>query len=396
MSHGPIESVYQGRDRRERRTAAGPAASLPLLDTAQRELLIRWARADGLTRQREALLSHAGASHLEMAEQLIDLLLQQGWLSVRERCVRGVWQLQAVTWLDLAGLKKLLGLDSRQGRQARREELLTALAVWAETYPDLAPAARALQDQRVLPVDKLSERIALLGSVAEWQAQQRTGTRRDFALAARRGTKSLSESEWAWLEACLDLPALGIERFVPQLWLAGCLSLVWQERRCDLQALHCVGLAAADLLKLTGAMAPTRYWLIENRASFERQAMQRDAEVALIWLPGRPPSSWMSAVTALLEHAPAPALISADPDPAGVDIALTAGALWQARSLHWQPHAMGAEALAAATRTRPLDEHHDRPLLARLRARVDLPDELAALCQYMSAHGVKAEQEGWL
>jgi hypothetical protein len=136
--------------------------------------------------------------------------------------------------------------------------------------------------------------------------------------------------------------------------------------------------------------------LIENRASFERQAMQRDVDTALIWLPGRPPSSWLHAVGALLDHAPAPALVSADPDPAGVEIALTAGALWQARSLPWQPHEMGADTLAAAPRTRPLNGHHDRPVLARLKARTDLPPELTALCNYMSTHGVKAEQEGWL
>lgn len=396
MSPGPVESFYQGRDRRERRAAVGLPASWPLLSLPQRELLTRWARADGLTRQREVLLRQAGPSQLEMAEQLIDLLMQHGWLSVKERRVQGAWQLQAITWLDLAGLKTALGLDSRQDRQARREELLTALAGWVLDQPDLAPAVQALKDQQGLPVDRLAERIALLSSLADWQAEQRTGTRRDFALAARDDTKSLSDAEWAWLETSLDLPAMGIERFVPQLWLAGDLSLAWGHRCCDLQALHCVGLSAADLLTLTGAAAPVCYWLIENRASFERQAMQRDAGVALIWLPGRPPSTWLRAVGCLLDHAPASALVSADPDPAGVEIALTAGALWQARSLPWKPHEMGVHALAAALRTRALDEHHDRPLLARLKARTDMPHELTALCEYMSTHGVKAEQEGWL
>lgn len=396
MSEGPVDAVYQGRDRRERRLAAGLPTSWPLLSAPQRQLLTQWARADALTRQREALLRQAGTHQLEMAEQLIDLLMRHGWLSVKERWVQGSWLLQSITWLDLAGLKAALGLDSKQERQARRDELLAALAEWAVDHAALSPAVQALKDQPSLPVDKLAERIALLRAVAEWQAEQRTGTRRDFALAARDGTKSLSDAEWAWLEACLDLPVLGIERFAPQLWLAGSLRLAWGDRICDLQALHCLGLCATDLRRLTGAVAPRRYWLIENRASFERQALQRDDDVALIWLPGRPPGSWLLAVGALLDHAPAPALVSADPDPAGVEIAMTAGALWQARSLPWQPHAMGAEALAAAPRKRPLDDHHDRPLLTRLAARADLPDELSALCEYMRSHGVKAEQEGWL
>lgn len=232
-------------------------------------------------------------------------------------------------------------------------------------------------------------------ALAAWRVDQRTGKRRDFALEARHDTKALSEAEWTWLDSCLDLPGLGVERFAPQLWLAGALSLHWGGQRCELQALHCVGLPAHDLAKLTGAVAPERYWLIENRASFERQAMSREPGTALIWLPGRPPSSWLAAVGALLDHAPAPALISADPDPAGVEIALTAASLWQSRSLAWLPHLMGVEQLLTA-KTRPLDDHHDRPLLARLRARGELPDALSTLCQYMDHHGVKAEQEGWL
>ncbi len=395
MSPDEVRTEYKGLRARERCVASHTPDHLPLLNPGQRELLTQWARADGLTRQRDALFRQAGGHRLEMAEHLVDMLMRHGWLSVKERLVHGAWQLTSVTWRDLAGLKAALGLDSAEDRSTRREQLLAEVAAWAASQPGFERAVEALTAQRLLPLAKLAERIALLKALAAWRADQRTGTRRDFALEARHDTKALSEAEWTWLDTCLDLPGLGVERFAPQLWLAGALSLHWGSHRCELQALHCVGLPALDLGRLTGAEGPQRYWLIENRASFERQAANRAPGVALIWLPGRPASSWLAAVEALLDRAPAPALISADPDPAGVEIALTAASLWQARSLVWQPHLMGVAQLQAA-KTRPLDDHHDRALIARLRARSDLPDVLTALCKYMEQHGVKAEQEGWL
>lgn len=140
--------------------------------------------------------------------------------------------------------------------------------------------------------------------------------------------------------------------------------------------------------------APQRYWLIENRASFERQAQHLPEGVCLIWLPGRPSQAWQQALAWLLAQAPAPADISCDPDPAGVDIALTAGALWNAAQQPWRCTHMAAEHWAQGT-TRPLNAHDER-LLAQLLGRTDLPADLAALCVHMQAQGDKAEQEGWL
>jgi len=149
-------------------------------------------------------------------------------------------------------------------------------------------------------------------------------------------------------------------------------------------------------LSVAQAIPPQRYWLIENRASFERQAAQREPDVALIWLPGRPPGEWMLAVGALLDRAPASARISADPDPAGVEIALTAGSLWEQRGLTWEPHLMGVEQLRSTRQTLPLDAHHDPATLARLQDRPGVPKALRELCAHMAREQVKAEQEGWL
>lgn len=106
------------------------------------------------------------------------------------------------------------------------------------------------------------------------------GLRRDFALKARDSTKSIGAADWRWLESSFDL----------------------------------------ERLRIT-----------------ERQAQELPAGELLLWLPGRPSTAWMEAIAHLLRLAPAPSRISADADPAGVYIACTVGALWEAQgpTLRW-------------------------------------------------------------
>lgn len=150
-----------------------------------------------------------------------------------------------------------------------------------------------------------------------------------------------------------------------------------------------------DLARAEHVSTPARWWLIENRASFERQAIERKRGVVLVWMPGRPSSGWLAAVGHLLERAPAPAWISVDADPAGVDIACGVGALWASRGLAWEPYRMGITQWEATAQHWPLNEH-DRRLLTVLLARPDLPPELKRLCERMQEDGRKAEQEAWL
>jgi hypothetical protein len=112
-------------------------------------------------------------------------------------------------------------------------------------------------------------------------------------------------------------------------------------------------------------------------------------------MPGRPSTAWLRAVAHLLRLAPAPAWISADADPAGVDIACSVGALWTERGQPWEPHRMGVAEWNATAQRWPLNDH-DRALLARLLAEPALAPDLRALCEAMLREGRKAEQEGWL
>jgi hypothetical protein len=392
------------------RSAPGPVSEqLRLLDADLAELLRRWLRSDSVRRGRAALLQEAGPLGIERAELLCELLLREGWVVRRERLTGGAWQWEAIVWRDLARLQSLLGVASPRQRSQERQSRVDAAAAWLQTRRDdtassaldpdlldeLTRALEQLREDKGLRLDILTTRLQLLRALAEWHDAEAQGSRRDFALRALGTTKAVGEADWRWLQACFDLKRLRIARFAPVAWLAGDLLLEWGGQRMQFGHLHFMAMPLADLCRATAASGPKRWWLIENRASFERQAQAPHPGTLLVWMPGRPPDAWLQAIAHLLGLAPAPAWISADADPAGVDIACTAGALWTNRGLQWQPHQMGAAQLAASNQHWPLNAH-DHRLLAVLMARADLPLELRALCEAMTREGRKAEQEGWM
>lgn len=388
----------------------GPVPQDLSLELAEyRDLLVRWVRDEANRRTRSVLLQQSAGYGIERAEASCERLLRAGWVERRERLVGGQWQWEWIAWRDLERLQQLLGVSGKRHRLAEREALLGEAWAWFEgrTAADgsagdpellerLASALRQLSEDRLLKPEALSTRIALLKALAEWYDSGAEGTRRDFALKALGTSKAVGEADWRWLDACFDLERVRISNFAPMLWLAGKASLRWGSDRVDLAALHVAGIPISDIRKLQGVNGPlSGYWLIENRASFERQAQSLAADQILLWLPGRPSEVWMEAVAHLVQVAPAPARISADADPAGVDIACTAGAIWQAGEQPWQPYRMGVGELESTSQRWFLNEH-DRKLLMRLSSRGDLPPELAELCEAMQREGRKAEQESWL
>lgn len=61
--------------------------------------------------------------------------------------------------------------------------------------------------------------------------------------------------------------------------------------------------AHAPVWRAGSGGVPRRYWLIENRASFERQALAAAPGPCVVWLPGQPPQSWREAMQ-WLQHRP--------------------------------------------------------------------------------------------
>lgn len=390
---------------RQRMAALDPPEALPLLSKEDKELLAIWVRKDNASRSRDALLKEAGISQIDRAEALCDWLLQAGWISRKEKLQGGSWHWERLTWRDLDRLKSLMGVGSRALRDEARTQRIKLAQSWlrslaedinTELRDSVTQAVEQLDSEVALRVDILATRLDMLTSLVEWSQAHKTGTRRDFALFAGEHTKSIGASDWKWLERFFDLERWGVTRFLPMILMAGDVQLVWKEQVVDLASVRCLAIPMADVLRMTAVKgSPDHWWLIENRASFERQSGQRPAGVLMAWLPGRPSQDWLDAVGHLLRLMPAPLKVSADADPAGIDIALTVAALWRDHGQVWEPYRMGISEWQAASQQWPLNAH-DVALLERLFRDENLPRELEGLGRAMLAEGRKAEQEGWL
>ncbi len=353
-----------------------------------RNLLLQW--LDGAAKRRwNTLIERAGNTGFGVAHELIDALLRAGLVETDESRERGQWKIQQVTFIERGALRAALGLPDTDALRAQLAEEIASppldtrlLPLWTELAD--YPPSRGL------------ERCALLRKTDAWIADHRFGTRRDFALFARGGTKAVSGAEWKWLEALVDFGDFGIEKHTPALWLRAPLTLRFGDRSIDLAAApDMIGLSPATLALLDSVDGHIGCWrVIENRTSFERVAREQGGADGVIWLPGFAPSWWKEALRKILHCKPAPARIACDPDPAGINIALDAGAVWQSCGLAWSPWKMNVCDLMQLDARPPLSSH-DKVVLEQLVARA-LPAELRDLANWMQAHGEKGEQEGYL
>jgi hypothetical protein len=386
----------EGGTRLDRRRAAHlpewPGKPISLSED-ERRLLCEWADGSASVRKWDRLRELAGIARLELADRLIAKLLQLGVCVLREKFQKAVWRGVEVSWIDLASLQRELGLATAADKFAEKAEIEAHLkALFAD---ELVGEVAGQLHAAVLALSAKRARAELLAGLSSWVRAQATGLRQDFALHARPHTKAVKATEWAWLEACFDLAGLGIGRFMPMLSIAGCSRLRWPDAEMGLRAVPFLALPCDSVAGIAAVSnPPSYYWLIENRACFEKQAVQRPQGCCLIWTAGRPNNSWLRAMQALLLRAPAPAWISADADPAGIEIALAAAGPWRACGLPWEPRYMDEELLRDAKR-QPLNSY-DTQCLQRLRADDHLPASLRELADALHVLQGKAEQESWL
>lgn len=376
------------RRRRLRRALNANMHELAAWPAAWRDLLREW--LDGASKRRwDTLISRAGNARFNIAHELLRALLSAGLIETDESREQGQWKTRQVTFIDPAAMRSTLGMPDTAALRAQLAHEIASPPIDNRLTPlwnDLAahPPSRGLT------------RCALLRRLDTWLAENRFGTRRDFALFARGGTKAVSSAEWQWLETLPDFDAFGIERHAPALWLRAPLTLCFGEKTIDLSAIpDMIGLSSATFDALDEIKGNIVCWrLVENRTSFERAAREHGAVDGVIWLPGFAPSWWKKSVRRILQHKPAPAEIACDPDPAGINIALDAGAVWQSCGLAWAPWKMDAHALMQLDARSPLTSH-DKVLLEQLSVRT-LPAPLHDLANWMQAHDEKGEQEGYL
>jgi hypothetical protein len=353
-----------------------------------------WTRRASASNSRckwETLLSAAGGAAFETAHDLLEALLGGGRARVYETWRDGRWQPLWIEFVALREFRVALGMpDPAAQRAAMVQELAALLAdPAAADFHEAAEAAASLRPALALA------RLQLLAALALWSAPAQA-TRRDFAQFARGDTKAITSAEWDWLDARVDLLACGIGGHAPLLCIAAPITLSLPRGALNLDAApDFIALPPATLDVATAAHGQINGWtLVENRTSFERVARNRGVDQGVLWLPGFAPGWWQAAITRLLRLAPAPARIACDPDPAGIEIATNAGALWHAAGLDWQPWRMSTTDLASLPRRKPLSAH-DMRRLAALRD-TTLPPLLRDLAEALATTGEKGEQEGYL
>lgn len=386
-------TTANGRHRR-RRVRPGPADAIDTWPPAWRQLALSWVRRASGSNSRckwETLLATAGGAAFETAHDLLEALLRGGWVGMDEVWQDGRWQPLWIEFVALRELRAALGMPDPEAQQAAMAQNLATLLASpaAAAFHEAAMAAATLRPALALA------RLELLAALVRWKAPAQA-TQRDFAQFARGDTKAITGAEWDWLDLHVDLAACGIGGHAPLLCIAASIALRLPRGSLDLDAApDFIALPPTTLDVASGVHGQIAEWtLVENRTSFERVARNRSAHEGVLWLPGFAPDWWRAALVRLLQLAPAPARIACDPDPAGIEIATNAGALWHAAGLDWQPWRMSAADLASLPRRKPLSEHDLRRLVA-LRETA-LPPLLRDLAEALGATGEKGEQEGYL
>jgi hypothetical protein len=346
-----------------------------------------WLRQGGARRKWSALLTATGSHRLHDALPLLDALLKAGMIEVEELRENQRWHPLWVEFRDPEAIRELVGLTNRTSLRQERD----GHAGFVPQNLILEPLQKSLE---ALPVDRAVRRHDILVALDNWITEERSGTRRDFALSARGDTKGITTAEWEWIDGLLGLEGIGVSRHTPALWLRAPLVLVTKTGRLDISEVpDCIGLTPATIdtvIRIEGKVE--RWRILENRTVFERVARHKEETDGVFWIPGFAPTWWKRAVARIIHLCPAPALIACDPDPTGIDICLDAGELWHASGLVWEPWKMDTTTLGALPRKKALSDD-DRSRLQRLLTR-PLPDMLRELALLMLETGEKGEQEG--
>jgi len=332
----------------------------------------------------------AGDTPISLRMDVFDALLKNGFIEIEENREQGHWLCSWVEFVERGRLRQLLGLDDADAIASECAKL--------STYEIESEQIKAVFCQVMKGRNKVVlKRGELLKKLDVWQSEARIGTRREFALYARGDTKGVTTTEWTWLGNTLDLEYFNISRHTPMLLIKGPVQIRLKHGVIDVSAVHgFIGITPETILSsmvgLDGQFKRLR--LLENQTTFEHVARKYGHADLVIWLPGYPPSWWQKCMGVLADYIDCDAVIAADPDPSGIEIALTAGGVLDSYGISWEPWHMSPADLHGLNDLKPLTEH-DRKKLELFSGR-DMPDLLKELAHDMNITGVKGEQEGIL
>ncbi len=377
------------RGKRRRRSVLENPASLAMLAEDQKELIRGWVKGASYRRKWQNLLATGGYANVLLAEELLRILLEAGWVEIEEHRTPRGWE---PVWIEFRGyedLREHLGLSNRDKERAQADSLP------GDFSTDALRIAAAQLD--TLPAATKIKRHELLSGLENWMQEGLQGTRRDFSLFVRGRTKDITAAEWDWLESQLDLASFGVSAHTPLVRIKIPGALIFPEGQVDFRMLPgAVALTQEQITRAAAFAGEISCWkVVENLTSFERVVASSGEAEGVIWVPGFAPSWWVQAVAHLVAMTKAPGRVACDPDPAGLLIASQVGDIWERQSAAWEPWFMSPDDFQDKGISMSLTEH-DRGLLNTFMQRQYNHAKLLELACWMIGKGNKLEQESFL
>lgn len=374
--------------RRLRSVLEGPS-SLGVLAEDQKGLIRSWVKGASSRKKWKSLLATSGFTSVLLAEELLKLLLEAGWVEIEEHRISGRWEPIWVDFLAYEELREHLGLSNRDKEKDQADGLHDDFTI------DALRIAAAQLD--TLPFATKIKRHELLCGLERWISDGLQGTRRDFSLFARERTKDITSAEWEWLESQVDLPSYGIAAHTPMIRIKIPGSLTFPEGQIDFRILPgAVALTMDQLILATEFSGEISCWkVLENLTSFEHVVASSGETEGVIWVPGFAPSWWVKAITHLVSVTKGPGKIACDPDPAGLFIASQVGGIWEGQNVGWDPWYMDPKDFEEKGSLLPLTEH-DLALLRSFNQRAEKHPGLCPLAEWLAEGKLKLEQESFV
>jgi len=377
------------KGRRKRKSFASNTESIRVWPKEWRSVLIKWLNRSG-TRKKYDSLMRAGEIPISMSLDVFDALLKNGLIEIEESRQQGRWNCIWVEFVDAGALRQILGLEDADIIASECEEL-SKVEVENEQIAFIFRKVMKGRDRVAM------KRGQLLRKLDSWNSESRLGTRREFALYSRGDTKGITTTEWKWLDEYLGLERFNISMHTPVLMIKGPVQMQLKQGVIDISSAHgFIGITPETILSsMTGLVGNFNCLrLLENQTTFEHVAKKYGHMDIVIWLPGYPPSWWQNCLKIIAAHVSCPAMIAADPDPSGIEIALTAGELLESCGIAWEPWHMSSSDLLGLSEYKPLTDY-DKKKLASFSNR-NLPPILKGLANEILNSGKKGEQEGIL
>jgi len=243
------------RGKRCRRSILENPSSLALLADDQKGLIRAWIKGASPRRKWQKLLEISGFSNVLLAEELLKILLEAGWVEIEEHRGSRGWQPVWIEFCSFEELREHLGLPNRDKEKALAEDLQGDFST-----DELRIAAAQLD---TFPAATKIKRYELLGGLENWAREGLQGTRRDFSLFVRGRTKDITSTEWDWLESQLDLASFGVNTHTPLVRIKIPGTLVFPEGGLDFRLLPgAVALAQNQIARATSFSGEISCWKV--------------------------------------------------------------------------------------------------------------------------------------